>query len=76
MPFPLWFVYLSYIPEIVAMERIRRLEEFHAKDPARLHKQLQHISGGVIDKSTSEANLRMLAAGGFGNAIRVVEKKD
>jgi len=58
------------------MNRIYRIEDLHSKDPKILHQRLQRAAfGQTVDKTTSEANLRMLAAGGFGNAIRVIEGK-
>ena len=77
MPHALWFTYLQCISEIVTMNRIYRIEDLHSKDPAILRRRLQRTSTGqTVDRSTSEANIRMLAAGEFGDAIRVVEKLD
>ena len=77
MPHALWFTYLLCISEIVAMNRIYRIEDLHSKDPAVLCRRLKKASAGqTADRSTSEANIRMLAAGEFGDAIRIVEKLD
>lgn len=75
MPHTLWFTYLLCISEIMSMERIHRIEDLHSKDPAVLHRRLRKaVADTIADRSTSEANLRMLAAGDFGDAIRIVEK--